>query len=99
MPEAKDLLVHFPFLFLSFKEFQRMFIVSGLNEREDLCLQRVRVALVLGLPYQEGYPTCLVKALLGITRLPAQLSSVMRDQLSRDNLKGVIQFLSQIINI
>ena len=36
LPEAKDLLVNFPFLFLSFKGFQRIFIVSGLNEREDL---------------------------------------------------------------
>ena len=29
-----------------------------------------RVTLALGLPYQEGYPSCLENALLGITRLP-----------------------------
>ena len=34
------------------------------------CLQGGRVTLVVGLLKQEGCPTCLVNALLGITRLP-----------------------------
>ena len=49
---------------------------------------------VLGLPYQEGYPTCLVKALLGITRLPPSCVTI-----NSVNLKGIIQFLSLIIDI
>ena len=44
------------------------------------CLQGGRVTLVLGFHRQEGCPTCLVKALLGITRLLVTAFLSVRDQ-------------------
>ena len=61
------------------------------------CLQEARITLVVLLPEQEGYPTCLVSVGDNSPTWVNFLLSCMTS--NRANLNSIIQFLSLIINI